>query len=135
MSNDQTLRSPYPCYRSGHGIKHDKRSGTLTWGRGLPGIVLIVIVILSTYFGAVAAAPRPSAIGPSLTLYQLSSSGQMVASTLNVFEAGQMIWVGVSNDSSPPYMLTVTSLSGLSVWSQQNSSLPAKGLMPVSLTP
>ena len=46
-----------------------------------------------------------------------------------------MIWIGVPNESSPPYILTVTSLSGFVVWSQQNNSLPASGLIPVSLAP
>lgn len=91
--------------------------------------------MLSVYFGAVAAAPVPSAIGPPLAIYELDSRGGMVVSTTNMFEAGQLIWIAVPNAVSPPYTLTVATLSGLTVVSRGDSSLPANGLIAVSLRP
>src|SRR6267378_3108221 len=101
----------------------------------LSGVALIFVVILSVYFGAVAAAPTPSPIGPSLALYQLGSQGQIVGTAANVFEAGAEVGVAVPAAASPPYTVTLTNLSGLSIWSQQNSSLPTSGLISIGLSP
>jgi len=103
--------------------------------RMLSGVALIFVVILSVYFGAVAAAPTPSPIGPSLALYQLGSQGQIVGTAANVFEAGAEVGVAVPAAASPPYTVTLTNLSGLSIWSQQNSSLPTSGLISIGLSP
>src|SRR2546430_6654220 len=105
----------------------------LNWSRILSGGAIIFVVILSAYFGAVAAAPIPNAVGQPLAIYELDSGGHLVASMTNVFEAGQMIWVSVPNGISPPYTLTMTSLSGFTVFSQQNNTFPANGLISVSL--
>lgn len=107
----------------------------MTVSRIISGAAIIAVVILSDYFGAVAAARIPSAVGPSLTIYQHDSRGQIVASTSNVFEAGQLIWVAIPSGVSPPYSLNLRSLSGRTVFSQQNSTIPAIGLIPISLAP
>ncbi len=96
---------------------------------------MILTVMFSVWFTGVAAAQLPSPVGPPLTLYQLGTDGKVVAASSNVFSSGQEIWAGVPSGVSPPYTLTVTSPAGLKIWSQQNSSLPANGLIPLSLAP
>jgi len=45
----------------------------LNWSRILSGGAIIFVVILSAYFGAVAAAPIPNAVGQPLAIYELDS--------------------------------------------------------------
>ena len=75
-------------------------------------VVLVLTVIVSTYFEAVAAVQLPNPVGPPLILYHLGPGGQITPAATNIFAAGQEIWVAVPKGVSPSYTLTVTSLSG-----------------------
>jgi hypothetical protein len=99
------------------------------------GILLATIFLVSLYFTGVASAQLPSATGPPLTLYQLGPDGVMVKAAVNVFSAGQQIWIGIPSSASPPYLLTTSDSTGATISTQDGTSFPTDNLVSLNLSP
>src|SRR3989442_716108 len=99
------------------------------------GVLLATIFLVSLYFTGVASAQPPSAIGPPLTLYQLGPDGMVVKASVNVFSAGQQIWIGIPSSASPPYLFTTRDSSGATLSKQYGTAFPTDNMVSLSLSP
>ncbi|HZY94031.1 MAG TPA: Ig-like domain repeat protein [Candidatus Bathyarchaeia archaeon] len=87
------------------------------------------------YFAAVAEGLPLNPVGPALTFYRLGADGKLVAASVNVFSVGQEIWTGVPSQAVPPYYLSASDSSGVTLWTHQATPSPTDNLIPVSLSP
>ncbi len=86
------------------------------------------------YFTAVGAVTPPGDTGPPLTLYELDQTGRFVQSTLNIFPAGEKIWIGIPAGRSGPYQLVSINTTGAKVAIDQGNSLPSNNMMAYGLS-
>jgi 5-hydroxyisourate hydrolase-like protein (transthyretin family) len=59
----------------------------------------------------------------------------VVKASVNVFSAGQQIWIGIPSSASPPYLFTTRDSSGATLSKQYGTAFPSDNLVSLSLSP